>query len=642
MLGLSPEYQTLARWYFQSGGLDFLSYLSAFYPHLSTDASLLALLSFSLLSARLLPLFHFLLLFLLRGLALQFLLLRLPFLSLRLLLLPLNLFLLLLVFLRLLLLPLSAALGASAVRSTVGVSSALAFPPVSAPSSLPSHPPAPPSSSLSSWGPFASQAPAPVVSAAPAVPVCRKDLPDLSLFTDASDTGWGASLGEDHLSGSWSPLSSRFSISHRELLAVFFAVRGFLPSSPWSGGGSVLRQHHSPGVSQEAGWHSFFHAQHGGTVSAPLVRGLSDSPPAPVHPEPVECPHQLPEPQGPSHRLRVDPLLRGLSSASSPVACHHRSLRYIPQHSASTVFFTDGGSAVGRHRCPASELGRSPGSCLPSFRPPFSGAGEGLAISGTGAHLGGSILASAPVVPASSGAYGGGSLLPATKEGSAQTAPLPSLSPEPPRASADCLAYIQRSARHSGFSSAVARQLALCHRRSTRVNYQAKWTVYPSWCCRHGHSISRPSVKKVADFLLYLRRSLSLSYSSIASYRSMLSGVFRFILFELSSHFVLHDLLRSFRLECPPPLSRVPPWDLIWVLRFLRGPPFEPHSSCSLHDLTQKVLFLVSLATARRVGELQAVSRDRSFWLRSLLILPSGVSGEDRVFGQSVSSILLC
>ena len=107
--------------------------------------------------------------------------------------------------------------------------------------------------------------------------------------------------------------------------------------------------------------------------------------------------------------------------------------------------------------------------------------------------------------------------------------------------------------------------------------------------------------------------SLSLSYSSITSYRSMLSGVIRFILPELSSHFVLHDLLRSFCLECPLPSSRVPPWDLLLVLRFLRGPHFEPLSSCSLWDLTQKVLFLVSLATARRVGELQTVSRDVFF-----------------------------
>ena len=37
-------------------------------------------------------------------------------------------------------------------------------------------------------------------------------------------------LGDVHLAGSWSPLSFRFSINHRELLAVLLALRGFLPS----------------------------------------------------------------------------------------------------------------------------------------------------------------------------------------------------------------------------------------------------------------------------------------------------------------------------------------------------------------------------------------------------------------------------
>ena len=106
--------------------------------------------------------------------------------------------------------------------------------------------------------------------------------------------------------------------------------------------------------------------------------------------------------------------------------------------------------------------------------------------------------------------------------------------------------------------------------------------VYGAWCRRHGHSVSRLTVAKVADFLLYLRRSLSLflSYSSIA-YCSMLSGVFHFVLPEISSHFVLHDLLCSFRLEHPLSSSWVLPWGLLCVLHFLRGPPFEPLASCS-------------------------------------------------------------
>ena len=88
----------------------------------------------------------------------------------------------------------------------------------------------------------------------------------------------------------------------------------------------------------------------------------------------------------------------------------------------------------------------------------------------------------------------------------------------------------------------------------------------------------------------------------------MLSAAFRFVLPELSSHPVLHDLLRSFLIERPLLSSRFPSWDLLWVFSLLRESPFEPLETCSFRDLTRKTLFFLSLATARRVGELQAVS----------------------------------
>ena len=75
--------------------------------------------------------------------------------------------------------------------------------------------------------------------------------PDLVLYTDASDSGWGASLGSDHLSGWWSREILLYSINHRELLVVFLATRGFLPLL------SYLRKE---------GGHSLFHPQRGGQV----------------------------------------------------------------------------------------------------------------------------------------------------------------------------------------------------------------------------------------------------------------------------------------------------------------------------------------------------------------------------------------
>ena len=149
-------------------------------------------------------------------------------------------------------------------------------------------------------------------------------------------------------------------------------------------------------------------------------------------------------------------------------------------------------------------MGRPPGLCLPTLRLDPSGSGQGPAITGSGAYSGSSLLGSTSLVSRPAGAYGGGSVLPSKKEGSTQTAVFPPLPPEPPRASADCVSFVERSACHFGFSKAVVHQLTHCRRRSTRVDYQTKWTVYRKWCHRHGHSVSRPTIAKVADFLLYL------------------------------------------------------------------------------------------------------------------------------------------
>ena len=49
------------------------------------------------------------------------------------------------------------------------------------------------------------------------------------------------------------------------------------------------------------------------------------------------------------------------------------------------------------------------------------------------------------------------------------------------------------------------------------------------------------------------------------------------------------------------------------VLRFLNSGSFEPLRAAPLRALSKKVLFLLALATAKRVGELQALSHIVSF-----------------------------
>ena len=93
----------------------------------------------------------------------------------------------------------------------------------------------------------------------------------------------------------------------------------------------------------------------------------------------------------------------------------------------------------------------------------------------------------------------------------------------------------------------------------------------------------------------------------------MLSAVFRTVLPEISTSPIIRDLLQSFKVEAPCRSVRPPSWDLIKVLEYLRSPVFEPLSSASLRDLTRMTLFLVALTTAKRVGELQALSCIVSF-----------------------------
>ena len=217
------------------------------------------------------------------------------------------------------------------------------------------------------------------------------------------------------------------------------------------------------------------------------------------------------------------------------------------------------------------------------------------------------------VVSGSSGSGGRQPGRSSTVQSHSASAPLPLVSSGSVQAVSSCLEIIKRFTRAGGFSRRVAQPVALARRPSSRVGYQSHWLMFRQWCRSEGHSISRPSLPKVADFLFWLRCSRRLSVSSVVGFRSMLSAVFNSVLPGISTSPVLLDLLRSFQAEAPIREVRPPSWDLNIVLSFLRSSSFEPLTTISLRDLTCKTLFLLSLATAKRVGEIQALSRRVSF-----------------------------
>ena len=308
---------------------------------------------------------------------------------------------------------------------------------------------------------------------------------------------------------------------------------------------------------------------------------------------------------------RVDAEAGGLHGSVQEVAGVNRPVCNITKSPMFTIFFSLPRSQCSGDGCTAPKLEWVAGVCLSSMVSHSSSVEEAPVVLWVATDHRSSVLASEAVVSGSSGSSGRRPSRSATVQRPSAAAPLPPIPSRGVQAVSSCLETIKRFTRAGGFSRRVAQQVCLARRPSSRAGYQSKWLVFRQWCRSEGHSVSRPSLPKIADFLFWLRRSRRLSISSIMGYRSML--YFKSVLPEISTSPVLHDLLRSFQAEALIREVHPPSWDLNVVVIFLRSSSFEPLTTISLRDLTRKTLFLLSLATAKRVGEIQALSRRVSF-----------------------------
>ena len=80
--------------------------------------------------------------------------------------------------------------------------------------------------------------------------------------------------------------------------------------------------------------------------------------------------------------------------------------------------------------------------------------------------------------------------------------------------------------------------------------------------------------------------------------------------YDFGSHPVLSELIKSFAKQRPVGRSLAPKWDLAFVFSHMCKAPFEPLDKALLFYLSVKTVFLVTLATARRVSEVHAFCID--------------------------------
>ena len=109
--------------------------------------------------------------------------------------------------------------------------------------------------------------------------------------------------------------------------------------------------------------------------------------------------------------------------------------------------------------------------------------------------------------------------------------------------------------------------------------------------------------------------------SAIQGYRAALSPIFALTNPKMHDSTEMNLLFKAFKKSGARKGIRPPHWDVNVVLFSLRRGPFEPMRSAGLKEATMKTLFLVALATANRVGEIQALADQVDFARYGLVLL---------------------
>ena len=394
-------------------------------------------------------------------------------------------------------------------------------------------------------------------------------------------------------------------------------------------------QYDSSSLLKESGRYSIPLPVPPGGESPPLVSPSRNLSPDSIRQGPTQCPCR-PIEQGKSSSIhRVDSSPRCLSSGVADLGhSPGGSFRHKEKHQASEVLFPSPRPSCLGGGCNAPVLEGSLSLCLSPIQPHQASAEQTQEVEELLSHPSCSMVAaermvSRPVLPLSGAAKTSASSARPSFSTTHRRSSLRSVKSLPNR-----VETIKSLLRKAGFSRPSASAIAEPGRKSTTTLYQYRWSVFRDWCKSNGFSASRTKIHQLADFFLYLRETKGLGLSALKGYRSALSSVLRHSGVDLIASPDIRDLFKHFENQL---LFRKSPslnWNLDVVLSFLMGPPFEPLQDCSLKRLTSKTLFLLALATAKRVSELQAFSHLVGFreGKAFLSFLPSFRAKNDSLF----------
>ena len=432
--------------------------------------------------------------------------------------------------------------------------------------------------------------------------------PDLHLYSDASSSGWGAHLLDQNVSGVWSAQEKLLHINLLEMKALFLALQAFQED---------VAGHHVTAMCDNSTVVAYVNKQ-GGTVSRPLClltsRLLRWTESFDVHLEARYLP-------GESNVL-ADVLSRRGQVVGTEWSLHPQVARALLRawgNPSIDLFATCLNaklplycSLVPDPQAVFEDAFRHPWDDLDLYAfPPFALVGRVIARVQQSSRV--SMTLVAPLWPEKE--WFADLLLLLTQPPLVLPCwdrllrqPHCNLPSRRPRAEPSRVATLKRHYRKSGFSGRAARVLSGVLRESSSRLYQSRWKIFCGWC--RGRSVApvNASVPVVVDFLIHLRQDKGLSVSAVKGYCSALNSVLALKGRDLAASRENTTLLRSFARSVNPVELRPPAWDVSLVLQSLTGAPYEPLRTCEERFLAQKTLFLLALASAKRIGELHALS----------------------------------
>ncbi|XP_077137578.1 uncharacterized protein LOC143803684 [Ranitomeya variabilis] len=157
--------------------------------------------------------------------------------------------------------------------------------------------------------------------------------------------------------------------------------------------------------------------------------------------------------------------------------------------------------------------------------------------------------------------------------------------------------------KKKGFSDGLINTLLKSRKNSTTNIYVRIWRKFMS--VSGSVMGQKANIPKILEFL---QRGLEMGLAT-STLRVQVSALGALYNCGLAKNYWIARFIKAAARSRPIVKERLAPWDLNLVLSALTEPPFEPLESASIKILSLKTALLVALTSARRVSDLQALSR---------------------------------